>query len=630
MRKIIYFTLSILLFSCSNKKSIQLQSPDNKIQVEFGINDFSEIYYSVTAEDTVIIQPSFIGFQLENGHVLGKNIKIVSYSEMAVNQTWNPVYGERSKVPDRYNQIDIQLQEKENPKRKFEVIFRIYNEGVAFTTKFLPVSENEMITIVKEKTEFNFDKDFYCWASERAQSEIHKIPISAINKPVERPLVIEAGKHFLAIGEARLVDFARMKFIRGEKENSLVSDLSGEAEINLPYSTPWRTIMIGKSPGELLENNFFYENLNEPCTIEDVSWIKPGKVIREVTLTTQGGLACVDFAAENGLQYVEFDAGWYGPENDENSNASTVTVDPKRSPGPLHLHRVIEYAETKGIGVIVYVNRRALEKQIDEILPLYKSWGIKGVKYGFVQVGSQDWTTWLHYAVKKAAENQLMVDIHDEYRPTGFSRTYPNLMTQEGIRGDEESPSNEHTLKTLFTRMLAGAGDNTNCYYAPRVTEKMGGHVSQLAKAVMIYSPWQFLFWYDRPLGSPGKKGGAGSSEGFIQNDPELELYKNLPTVWDDTKVLEGRIGEFATIARRSGNNWFVGSLTANEERTVQMKFDFLEENLEYEATVYSYDPNLLSSTKVKMEKKNVNSTTVLDFNIAANSGLAVQIQAIK
>ncbi len=425
------------------------------------------------------------------------------------------------------------------------------------------------------------------------------------------------------------MDFARMKFIRGEKENSLVSDLSGEAEINLPYSTPWRTIMIGKSPGVLLENNFFYENLNDRCAIEDVSWIKPGKVIREVTLTTQGGLACVDFAAKIGLQYVEFDAGWYGPENDENSDASTVTVDRKRSPGPLDLHRVIEYADTKGIGIIVYVNRRALEKQIDEILPLYKSWGIKGVKYGFVQVGSQDWTTWLHYAVKKAAENQLMVDIHDEYRPTGFSRTYPNLMTQEGIRGDEESPSNEHTLKTLFTRMLAGAGDNTNCYYAPRVTEKMGGHVSQLAKAVMIYSPWQFLFWYDRPLGSPGKKGGAGSSEGFIQNDPELELYKNLPTVWDDTRVLEGEIGKYATIARRKGNSWFVGSLTANDSRTVQIKFDFLNESFEYEATVYSHDPNLPSSTKVKIEKINLNSKTVQEFLIAANSGMAMQINEI-
>mgnify|MGYP004702821333 CR=1 FL=1 len=162
--------------------------------------------------------------------------------------------------------------------------------------------------------EFRLTRNFECWASERAQSEIRKIQVNSIEKPVERPLVVEAGNWLLAVGEAKLVDFARMKFMAGENENSLVTSLEGEATVKLPYTTPWRTIMIGKSAEELLENNCFYENLNDPCAIEDVSWIKPGKVIREVTLTTQGGLACVDFAAENGLQYVEFDAGWYGAE----------------------------------------------------------------------------------------------------------------------------------------------------------------------------------------------------------------------------------------------------------------------------------------------------------------------------
>ncbi len=412
-----------------------------------------------------------------------------------------------------------------------------------------------------------------------------------------------------------------MKFIKGEKDNSLVANLEGEATVKLPYTTPWRTIMIAKNPAELLANNYFYENLNDPCAIKDVSWIKPGKVIREVTLTTKGGLSCVDFAAENGLQYVEFDAGWYGPEGDENSDATTITVDPKRSPGPLDLHKVIEYAGSKGIGIIVYVNRRALEKQIDTILPLYHSWGIKGVKYGFVQVGSQQWTTWLHEAVKKAAENQLMVDIHDEYRPTGFSRTYPNLMTQEGIRGDEESPANEHTLKTLFTRMLAGAADNTNCYYAPRVQETMGGNVSQLAKAVMLYSPWQFLYWYDRPPNSSDVTGGVPGSKGFIIKTPELDFYKEMPTVWDETNIIDGEIGKFATIARRNGADWFIGSLTANQGRTLHLDFGFLPEDSDYEAAIYSYDPNSSSPTKVKTENLNVTANSVLDFDYSGQFG---------
>ena len=619
--------IAFLFFACNQNEIIKVQSPDGKIQINFGINDSSAIYYSVDVEDSVIIRNSKMGFQFDGGAEFGKNLEIISFSEMEVNQFWNPVYGERSEINDLYNQIIIQLKDKSPSGRKFEITFRIYNEGIAFKTTFLPQTENETLIIQKELTEFNLNSNYYCWASERAQSEIQKIPVNGISKPVERPLLIEAGKYMLALGEARLVDFARMKFIKGENENSLMASLEGEAVVKLPYTTPWRTIMIGQSAGELLENNFFYENLCDPCAINDVSWIKPGKVIREVTLTTQGGLACVDFAAENGLQYVEFDAGWYGPEGDEKSDATTVTVDPARSPGPLDLHRVIDYASTKGIGIILYVNRRALEKQIDTILPLYKSWGIKGVKYGFVQVGSQKWTTWLHEAVKKATENELMVDIHDEYRPTGFSRTYPNLLTQEGIRGDEESPSNEHTLITLFTRMIAGAGDNTNCYYAPRVTEKMGGHVSQLAKSVMIYSPWQFLYWYDRPEGSPGKKGGAGDSDGFIKYHPELDFYKNIPTVWDETKVLDSEIGKFATIARRSGDDWFLGSLTGNEPRKCTIDFNFLDAGADFSATIYSFDPESESSTKVKIEQMRVNSSTSVNFDILANSGLAIQIQ---
>ncbi|TNF41984.1 MAG: alpha-glucosidase [Bacteroidetes bacterium] len=625
MKNLILLLIVTSLFSCS--KSIQIKSPDGKITVTVGTGDSSAVLYSVAIDDSIIIQNSRMGFILKDGQEVGKNLEIISFSEMEVNQSWKPVYGERSEITDHFNEVKIQLKEKSSPEREFEIAFRIYNEGVAFNYTFPAQSENETLHIQKELTEFRLTRNFECWASERAQSEIRKVQINSIEKPVERPLVIEAENYFLALGEAKLVDFARMKFISGKNENSLEASLEGEATVALPYTTPWRTIIIGKSAGELLENNYFYENLNDPCAIEDVSWIKPGKVIREVTLTTQGGLACVDFAAENGLQYVEFDAGWYGNEYDDTSDATTITVDPKRSPGPLDLHQVIEYAETKGIGIILYINRRALEKQLDIVLPLYKSWGIKGVKYGFVQVGSQEWTTWLHEAVKKAAEHKLMVDIHDEYRPTGFSRTYPNLLTQEGIRGDEESPSNEHTLITLFTRMLAGAGDNTICYYAPRVTEKMGGHVSQLAKSVMLYSPWQFLFWYDRPQGSPGKKGGAGDSDGFIKNHPELDFFKNMPTIWDETKVLEGEIGQFATVVRRSGNKWFLGSLTGNEPRTCTIDFKFLDAGADYSATVYSFDPASESSTKVKIEMLQVHSSMLLYFDIPSNSGLAMQIQ---
>ncbi len=362
-----------------------------------------------------------------------------------------------------------------------------------------------------------------------------------------------------------------------------------------------------------------------PCAIPDTSWIKPGKVIREVTLTTRGGKACVDFAAEHNLQYVEFDAGWYGPEYSPDSDARTVSVDPDRSPGPLDLEAVISYAEAKGIGIILYVNRLALEKQIDELLPLYESWGIKGVKYGFVQVGSQEWTSWLHEAVRKAADHHLMVDVHDEYRPTGYSRTYPNLMTQEGIGGDETSPENTQSLMLLFTRMLAGAADNTICYYSPRVDEK-ATHAYQLAKAVCFYSPWQFLYWYDRPADSPGKKGGAGGVQNVIGEEPELEFFDSVPTVWDETRVLHGEIGEYAAVARRSGAEWFVGLMNGEKSRDLRLTLDFLETGKAYQARVYSDDESVETRTRVRIERLEVNSETVMQVKLKKNGGQAIRL----
>jgi len=223
----------------------------------------------------------------------------------------------------------------------------------------------------------------------------------------------------------------------------------------------------------------------------------------------------------------------------------------------------------------------------------------------------------------------MVVDVHDEYRPTGYSRTYPNLMTQEGIRGDEESPPVEQTLITLFTRMIAGAGDYTNCYFAERVSGKMGGKAAQMAKAIMLYSPWQFLFWYDRPSGSPGKTGGAGANQAFIEEGPDLSFYNAVPTVWDDTKVLEGEIGSYATVARKSGDNWFVGSLTADHSRKVEVPLSFLDDSENYEAVVYFQDETDLKNNEVKMERMPVNKKTVLTKKLPQNSGIAVIIYSL-
>ncbi len=635
----IFFIFTCLSTFRTVRASYVLESPDQNVVIEFDLgashpqadknigNQQNCPTYNVKYNDQLVIADSNLGLEIKDAAPLEAGFEIVDVSRTSYDKTYSPVYGEQETIRDHYNQLVAELKESQPPHRRLILTFRAYNEGAAFCYTLPEQDSLKKFVISAEKTQFRFINDYTAHAVYSAQGQYSKVPLSRIKNNCERPLTVEIDEGlFAAVAEARLVDYARMKLSPDTGQPlTLVSSLHGEVSVSAPMTTPWRVIMLGRSPGELLEHNYLLLNLNEPCAIEDTSWIKPGKVIREVTLTTAGGIACVDFAVEHNLQYVEFDAGWYGNEYSDDSDATTISVDPKRSKGPLDLHHVIDYATKRGIGIILYVNRRALERQLDEILPLYEKWGIKGVKYGFVQVGSQQWTAWLHEAVRKAAQHHLMVDIHDEYRPTGYSRTYPNLMTQEGIAGDETKPSNSLTLTILFTRMLAGAADNTICYYDRRVDDN-ASHAYQLAKSVCFYSPWQFLYWYDRPGGSLRKTGGAGGGNNVIGNEPELEFFDHVPTVWDDTKVLYVRIGEYAVIARRSGDSWFIGCMNADKPHTFNVPLDFLEKDHRYTAYIYSDDPAVNTRTHVKINTRNVDSSSVLKIDLPARGGQAIRI----
>jgi alpha-glucosidase len=607
---------------CKPADTVELSSPNEQYRFELLTGD-SLLRYRVTFRGKEIISASALGFDLAGKGMFPVAVDIRQLETREVDTLWTPLYGERSQYPERYREAIFSLLPVETQSTGLNLIVRAYNEGIAFRYQF----ETTGSTIIeRERTQFRLPPGSEVWVTNSAQGVITKQSIDALgDQPVERPLLAEVNDTlFVALGEAALVDFARMKFAPDSSRIALQSHLAGEVQFDGPFISPWRYVMAGATPGEILEHNYLLLNLNEPDQIENTDWIRPGKVIREVTLTTQGGMACVDFATAHNLQYIEFDAGWYGREYDESSDATTVTVDPGRSKGPLDLHRVIDYASSKGVGVWLYINRRALEKQLEEILPLAKSWGVAGLKYGFVQVGQQEWTQWLHGAVCKAAQHQLMIAIHDEYRPTGYSRTYPNLMTQEGIRGDEESPDNAMVLKTLFTRMIAGAGDHTNCYFAERVEEKMGSHASQLAKTVCIYSPIQFLYWYDRPPGSPGRTGGAGSSQMFIREVPELAFFDQVPTVWDDTRVLQGYPGEYAVVARKSGSSWFVGALNGEQAREFVVPLGFLDAGSAYEAVLFADDPTVNTITHVAIDTLEVTATDVISRQVGSQEGMAV------
>jgi alpha-glucosidase len=198
-------------------------------------------------------------------------------------------------------------------------------------------------------------------------------------------------------------------------------------------------------------------------------------------------------------------------------------------------------------------------------------------------------------------------------------------MTQEGIAGDETSPTNDQTLTILFTRMLAGAADNTICYYDGRVARN-ASHAYQLAKAVCLYSPWQFVYWYDRPAASPQRAGGAGGAQTGIGDEPELEFFDHVPTVWDDTKVLQGQIGEYAIMARRSGDNWFMGCMNSGQARRFELPLDFLGRAKTYTAHVYVDDPQIPTRTHVRIDRYPVNRDSVLKMAVSAQGGQAVRL----
>ena len=645
--------LLLVLAGCKQAKVIELSSPDTSKKIVFlEGNDASKLTFSVYYSNHQVIQTSVLELLSEELNFSG-NVTVEKVENTSGNSTWNSRFSELGTIPDHYNQTKIYLKQGE---AKLNIIARAYNEGVAFAYEIPDQKGIDKIGL-SENIHYNFTEDYPVWSTPKrekgvltAQGKYRKIPITKLEEGAERPLLIEVGDSIkIALAEARLVDYARTSFNKGNTSKySITSSLDGKvsgqkhdtisgaviaerkiegAQIHkkLPFQSPWRVVMMGNSYGELLENNYIIQNLNPPSEIKDESWITPGKVLRETTLTTKGGFAAIDFVASHNMQYVHFDAGWYGNEMDDASDATTVTLDPKRSKGPFDIEAICKYAKEKGVKVMLYVNRRALEKQLDDILPLFKKWGVSGIKFGFVRVGDQDATTWMHEAIKKAAEYHLVIDVHDEYRPTGFSRTYPNLLTQEGIRGDEETVPNEHTLITMFTRMLAGAADNTVCYYNKRV-DRMGSHASQLAKTVCIFSPLQFLYWYDKAPAAPIKEDGLWGDTKTIGNEPELEFFNNVPTTWDQTKVLQAEIGEIGVIARRKGNDWFVGGINGTTARQVEIDFSFLKPAAKYRAKVYTDDKTVKTRTQVKIEEIEVTNNYKLNIDLEPNNGFAIHI----
>lgn len=596
-------------------------SPGGVASVEFSITEQGEPQYSVFYRGKRVTAPSALGLTFQDGVQLDQGLQLSGSSSDSRRSSWKPLVGERSTIKDEYNSLTVHLkrssstskQDNSSP-RQLDIEFRAYDSGIAFCY-IIPEQEGvDSFEIADESTRFRFTADHMCWSSQKVEGEYDHIHLSELEGTRGRPMVVEVedGPQ-LAIGEARLVDFSRMELARDSEHELTIRPVLGSSVVaNAPYKTPWRYLIMADSASSLIEKNDLVLNLNDPCEIEDPSWIRPGKVFRS-TLSTRGSKAAIDVAVKLNMQHILLDAGWYGSEFSEESDATTVTVDPKRYDGPLDLKEVVAYGRERNVGVILYVNRRHLETQLDTLLPLFKEWGIAGIKFGFVRVGDQKWTQWVHESVKKCADHEIMVNIHDHYLPTGWSRTYPNLLTQEGIGGNEQMPTAKHNVTLPFIRFLCGPGDYTVCYYNGRIQTT---RAHQLAASIVYFSPLQHLFWYDRPE--------------MYRSEPELEVFKELSTTWDDTKVINGEMGSYITIARRAdagtpNDRWLVGSMNAGERRQLEIPLDFLDPRLTYEALICSDKaPDGTAETKVDVMRKEVTSKSILTADMASNGGQAI------
>lgn len=579
----------------------------------------SGLRYTVSYRGRKVVEPSRMGLELDNyvwekALALGKRklpeyrswmeaFTVDSITESRCDTLWHPLYGERSTVVNRYNGATMHMSKRDGSNYRFDVEVRAFDEGIAFRYFFPEHPQAVFHKVVDDLTDYTFPEGSMAWSEEWAQASFRHTPVDSLARPVERALTLELpDNRWVALLDADVDDWCLTKFQHREgHHNTLRSVMYSPVDLVTYYATPWKIIMVADTPGELLEHNDIVLNLNE-AQKGDFSWVKPGKIMRS-PISTEMGLKTIDFCAEHNIQYMLFDWQWYMPCTSHDGDATKV-VD------KVDMQRVIDYGREKGVGVWLYVNQHALMKQMNELFPLLRQWGVVGVKSGFVQYASHRWATWLHDMVRLAAANQLMMNIHDEFRPSGFSRTYPNLLTQEGICGNEEFPDATHNVTLPFTRMLNGAADYTICYYDKRLKNT---HAHQLAASLVFYSPLLTIYWYDNPT--------------MYGGEPEVKWFEDLVTTFDDTRVLSGYPGREITMARRNGTTWWVASMANNDGGEAVINLDFLTPGAKYVAEIYSDGGDAVATrTHVKIESKRVKRGDKLRFKLLPRGGVAMRI----
>jgi alpha-glucosidase len=607
--RILILFITVLSISCSDQKSTMITSPDGRISVTLNTNgSFSKdrLTYVVAFNDQPLLEESPLGFEMADGLNLGSSFRILNVEDTVINEEYSMPFGKSSRIKSLSKQQTVFLQD--NNGNRLDLVFRLFNDGVAFRYYFPDHPSYSNLEIIREITGFRFKGDPTYWGlhldsyttsyeKEYTEARISEIPDTSL---IALPVLIRVNEEaWVAVTEAALYDYAGMYLqpLMGHKRflTTMLSPRRDGSGIKVKSRgsryTPWRVLMIAEDPGRLVESNIVF-NLNDPSKL-DFSWVKPGtaqddwscdQTVKgtgwEGAMDTRTMKHFIDFCADYGIDYMSIDAGWYGLD------WSDTTLDLTKPIPEIDIPYLVEYANEKGVDVFLWTLSTLLKKQIDEVIPLFKKWGIRGFNVDFFDSDDQETVNVVNSIVKKAAENQLMVEFHGIYKPTGISRTYPNLLAHEAVLGLEyykwdSIPTPEHNCIVPFTRMLAGPMDYIVVGFTNKTPENykivwdefncLGTRCHQLAQLILFETGFQVL----------------GDYPDNYRNNIGSALFPEITVAWDETKVLHAEVGDYISIARRKGSEWFIGTITDWTPRELEISLNFLQ-NDKYMVEMYS------------------------------------------
>ncbi|UIJ47195.1 glycoside hydrolase family 97 protein [Sphingomonas cannabina] len=618
----------------AGRAPLEARSPNGALVVRLdppsGPGDFPR--WSASFGGKPIFEPSRLALVLSDGRLLGPGAVLTSHRVHAHSEQWRPPYGIAESYDASRNLLEARFEDRERG-IAFSIVLAAHDDGVA-VRYVLHEAPGGRLALGGEATELCFPAGARVWSSRdegeyqvSAPGDIAPVPHPDLTRSTDQGPLADPPLHVatreglaLCVCESDRLHYPRM-MVRSAGADTIATHLmrfpgratgySGPGDthaapvftVETPFETPWRVVLVAAEPAKLIEKAGLIPSIATPNRLGDVSWIRPGRAFRiRKPYTTERALACVDFAARRKLDFVEFDAHWYGDGTDPSD--ATVPI------AGLDMARIIAAAKGRGIGMILYVDRVPAMRQLDAILATYRDWGVAGIKFGFVWEGRQEDVDFIYDLVRRCGEHRLLVNLHDNLRPAGLERTLPNYVALEGVRGNEQFPTARHNVTLPFTRALGGPIDYTICYAHER-NQTTNAH--QLAMAAVYYNPLTFLYWYDEPA----KYDGGGW--------PELRWFDECPTSWHETRALAGAVGEYVAVARRHGQRWFLGAMTNEDARVLTVPLDFLGAG-RWRAQIFADGPPAVQArqTPVVIREVTVTAGDRLDLALAPSGGQAI------